>query len=247
MRRRDALKKYLDDLAGSYGPAFLFSDPVEIPRGYGDRLDREVAALLCALFAYGTVRGIRGFLEPLLARLGPSPARALAEGRRVRTGPYRFQTAADVRRFMASAGRLLVEYGSVEAAFRAGGGDAESRLEGLALALRRGAGRETYGLNHLLPLPSSGSACKRWWMFLRWVVRPDDGVDLGLWECMNPSELIVPVDTHMARVALELGLTSRKTPDRRFAREVTESLRALCPEDPARYDFALTRQGILRR
>jgi uncharacterized protein (TIGR02757 family) len=169
----------------------------------------------------------------------------LKEGRAALTGPYRFQTGRDVSRFLSSLSALLREQGSVEAAFESVPGNPEVRLEALATALRRGAGRPTYGLRHLLPLPSSGSACKRWWLFLRWVARPDDGVDLGLWSCVKPSELRIPVDTHVARAARRLGLTRRKSADRLFAVEATESLRAVCPEDPVKYDFALARPGIL--
>jgi uncharacterized protein (TIGR02757 family) len=83
-------------------------------------------------------------------------------------------------------------------------------------------------------------------MFLRWVVRPDDGLDLGLWKCLSPSELLMPVDTHVARIARALELANRKTADRAFSEELTASLRTFCPEDPTRYDFALAHMGISR-
>jgi uncharacterized protein (TIGR02757 family) len=114
------------------------------------------------------------------------------------------------------------------------------------MRLREACGQRTRGLDHLLPLPSSGSACKRWRLFLRWVARPDDGVDLGLWTCLRPSELLMPVDVHVSRAARQLRLTSRATVDRRFVLEVTEALRAICPEDPCKFDYALARPGILR-
>jgi len=246
-RRISLLKGELDALVQAYGPGYLSSDPLEFPRRYKNPADTEAAALICALFAYGNVTSMKAFLERLLEALGPSPARALKEGRRVRARPYRFQTADDVERFLGGLGRVLKKHGSIEAAFCGVEGDAEARLENLALALRRASGRLTPGLAHLLPLPSSGSACKRWWLFLRWVVRKEDGVDLGLWSCLKPADLIIPVDVHVARMARRLGLAKRKSPDRLFAIEVTESLRRLCPEDPVKYDFALARPGILKR
>jgi uncharacterized protein (TIGR02757 family) len=201
-------------------------------------------ALLSALFAYGNVKAMGAFLERVLLRLGPEPAAALRAG--VGSGevpPYRFQTASDVRALLSGASRVLGRDGSLERFFARG---AEEGLEALCRELRRTCGPPTPGLGHLLPLPSSGSACKRWWMFLRWMVRPDDGVDLGLWTVLRPSDLRMPVDTHVARIAFALGLVRRRTPDRAFAVELTGALSRLHPEDPTRYDFALAHLGISR-
>lgn len=234
-------------MAARIGREALAADPVRFARRYEDKADREVAALICALFAYGNVKAVGAFLDGLLNTLGPSPASALQRRvrRRVRS-PYRFQTVSDVEHFLDALGTLLREEGSVEAAFAAGGGTAEDRLESLALEIRRIAGKTTPGLAHLLPLPSSGSACKRWWMFLRWMVRPDDGVDLGLWSCLTPGDLRIPVDTHIARIAYALRLSDRRTPDRKFSIEVTRALAALRPEDPTCFDFVLAHMGILK-
>ena len=243
-----ALGEKLDELARRFGPGRVLSDPVRFPRRYPDRRDTEAAALLAALFAYGNVTSMGRFLEGLLARLGPSPADALAAGGGAgAAAPYRFQTRGDVGALLGSLGKVLAHFGTLEAAFCASGcEDPDARLEAFALLLRRRAGRLTPGLAHLLPLPSGGSACKRWRMFLRWVVRPDDGVDLGLWTCLTPAHLLVPVDTHVARIAFALGLAKRRTPDAAFSREVTASLARFCPEDPTRYDFALAHLGISR-
>lgn len=247
MRRRAPLGDKLDDLARRFGPGRSFSDPVRFPRRYLDPRDSEAAALLAALFAYGNVTSMGDFLERLLAGLGPSPYRALTHGPLPGRAPfYRFQTAAEVARLLRGVGSVLRRHGSVEAAFCSVEGDPEAGLENLALLLRKEVRPLTPGLAHLLPLPSAGSACKRWWLFLRWVVRPDDGLDLGLWTCVKPAELRVPVDTHLARIAYALGLTRRRTPDRAFSIEVTASLARFCPEDPTRYDFAIAHLGISR-
>jgi len=233
-------------MARRFGPGHLASDPVRFPRRYAQPPDREATALFSALFAYGTVKAMGAFQGEVLSALGPSPFRALASGDVPHKLPgYRFQTPEDVRRFLSSLGRVLAKHGSLEAAFGADG-DPDARVEKFALLLRREAGRHTPGLAHLLTLPSDGSACKRWRMFLRWVVRPDDGVDLGLWTCLTPSQLLIPVDTHVARIAFALGLSRRKTPDGAFSRDVTRSLARFCPEDPTRYDFALAHMGISR-
>jgi uncharacterized protein (TIGR02757 family) len=96
-----------------------------------------------------------------------------------------------------------------------------------------------------VPSPVGGSACKRLNLFLRWMVR-QDGVDPGGWDNVPQSKLIVPVDTHMHRICLRLGLTTRKQANMATALEITEGFRALAPDDPVRYDFSLTRLGIRR-
>lgn len=245
-KEKGRIQRTLDSLLAKYGPGQLSSDPLELPRRYADPGDREAAALICALFAYGNVTAMRAFLESLLGQLGDRPAQAMRSGARAITSPYRFQTSQDVGLFLAGLGRVLSSHASLEAAFVAGGADPEARLEAFARLLRAACGRSTSGLEHLLPLPSSRSACKRWRLFLRWVVRPDDGVDLGLWTCLSPRDLLMPVDVHVSRAARGLGLTRRATVDHRFALEVTKALRAFCPEDPVKYDFALARPGILK-
>jgi len=97
--------------------------------------------------------------------------------------------------------------------------------------------------NSLLPCPEKGSACKRFHLFLRWMVR-NDAVDPGGWDGISASKLIVPLDVHMHRICMKLGLTSRAQADLKTALEVTGRFRAIVPEDPVRYDFALTRTGI---
>jgi uncharacterized protein (TIGR02757 family) len=80
-------------------------------------------------------------------------------------------------------------------------------------------------------------------LFLRWVVRKKD-IDFGIWDRISPSKLIIPLDTHIARISRCLGLSSRKSPDWKMAKEITESLKILDPKDPLKYDFALCHQGI---
>lgn len=246
-KREQALKAHLEAFAARRGGDALGADPLRFAHRYPAPADREVVALLAALFAYGNVKVIGAFLEALLPCLGTAPAEALAARRLPGRLPgHRFQTPEDVRALLLGLGAILRRHGNLESAFSAPGGDRDANLEAFALALRGAARRPTPGLLHLLPLPSAGSACKRWHLFLRWVVRPDDGVDLGLWRCLAPADLLVPVDTHVARIARALGLTERATPDGAFAREVTAALRRFDAEDPVRFDFALAHLGILK-
>lgn len=196
---------------------------------------------------------ILAFLERLFAVLGPSPRAALAGGSTVPPSRliglrYRFISPAGVGRFLSCAGAACREHGTLEALFLRGG-DAPPR-ERLALfmdffraAWGGGLRRER---DFLFPDPRRGSACKRHNLFLRWVVRRGDGVDLGVWTAVSPGDLVVPVDTHVARLGRWLGLTARGSADWRMAEEITEAFRSACPEDPLKYDYALTRIGILR-
>jgi uncharacterized protein (TIGR02757 family) len=98
--------------------------------------------------------------------------------------------------------------------------------------------------NFFFPDPASGSACKRWNMYLRWMVRRDR-LDRGLWAGIPTGKLVIPTDTHVHLVARRLRLTRRRTADWRTAREITDRLARIDPNDPVRYDYALCRLGIL--
>jgi hypothetical protein len=87
---------------------------------------------------------------------------------------------------------------------------------------------------------------KRLCLFLRWMARPDDGIDLGVWKGLPPSALVIPLDTHVLRISRAIGLTERRSASFRTALDVTASLRRLDPEDPVRYDFAIAQLGITR-
>jgi uncharacterized protein (TIGR02757 family) len=114
-------------------------------------------------------------------------------------------------------------------------------LENFSHHLRRGCEDRLEGI--LLPRPMKGSACKRLHLFLRWMVRKDE-VDPGVWSGLDPTMLMIPLDTHMFRIARAFQLTRRRQADMRAVLEITDAFRAICPEDPVRYDFSLTRLGI---
>ena len=95
----------------------------------------------------------------------------------------------------------------------------------------------------LLPSPADGSACKRLFLYIKWMSRRD-AVDPGGWAGVPPSSLMMPVDTHIFRIGRTLGFTSRSQADLRACREITQAFAAICPEDPTKYDFCLSRFGI---
>jgi uncharacterized protein (TIGR02757 family) len=149
---------------------------------------------------------------------------------------------------LANAGRLRRTHGTLGEALaaRITKPTTAGLVEGMAVwagALRGPS--PARGLSHLVPDPSKGSASKRLFLYLRWMIRRADGVDLGLWP-IDPSLLVIPVDTHVHRIARNLGLTRRRDASLRTAMEITAALRRLDPNDPVRYDFALCHMGVSR-
>lgn len=234
-------------------PRYIHPDPLELVRTYPDPRDREIAALICASLALGRVGGILAACRSVLEAL-PSPYRAVMDAdeeclrRRMRGFVYRFFREKDICLFVRGIRTVLETYGSLQDCYRSGlatdrDGRCKSGLQTLVLRLKAGAGTLP---EILLPVPSRGSACKRLHLFLRWMVR-SDAVDPGGWSLVDESDLSVPVDTHMLQVARHLGITRRKQADGKTTEEITRYFRSLCPEDPARYDFVLTRSGISNR
>jgi len=253
------LRETLDRLrAETDVAARVAHDPVEFPRRFDDPAEQEVVALLAAVLAYGNVRALRAAVADALACLPDSPRRfALGFRARGGAGPfrgwyYRLSRAGDLAGFFHAVGAVLRKRGSLAGVFGAADApdapDYRAALVGLLRALRAEvpARHRTPGLDHLLPRAAPDGALKRMNLYLRWVVRPDDGVDLGAWPGFSTARLTIPLDTHVARIGRYIGLTRRRSPGWRTARDITESLGRLDPRDPVRYDFALSHLGISR-
>jgi uncharacterized protein (TIGR02757 family) len=237
----------------------LRRDPLAIVKTYADPADREIAALVCSTLAFGSVDLIMRACSQALAPLGGRPAIALArmgdaELREAWKGfHYRFCFPEDMAIIMSAAKRAREEYGSLEDLFLRGdpgGPDVVGALGAFVRALkelgRRGAVADAASAlrENLLPDPARGSACKRLFLFLRWLSREDD-VDPGGWARVDPSRLVVPLDLHMVRVCRDrLGFIAGSDASLRKALEATAAFRLYAPEDPVKYDFALTRPGI---
>lgn len=224
-------------------------DPLETLYAFERAEDVEVAGLLAALMAYGRVGQILKSLKEIFSLMGDGPRDWLCRQKPealetvFQDFRHRFADGKNLSGLMAGMGKCLRDHGSLRAAFAQGdgGGDIEAALEAFVATLLRGASHDP---GHLLPRPAKGSACKRLYLFLRWMVRKD-AVDTGIWEDVGAERLLVPVDVHMHRIALLAGLTNRKSGDIRTSREITRAFARFAPEDPVRYDFALTRIGIL--
>ena len=224
-------------------------DPLWFVRQYETPRDREVVALLAASLAYGRVGQIHRSCEAVFSlmagpaeyvlRRSPEQVRGDLAGFR-----HRFATGDQVACLLVGAGRVIREWGSLRTCFLSGlhegHGTLLPALQRFRDCLLNAAGGHP---GHLLPDPAGGSACKRLHLFLRWLVRRD-AVDVGDWESAGPHRLVIPLDTHLHRIGLALGLTRRRQADLRTAEEVTQGFRAISPDDPVRYDFALARMGM---
>lgn len=242
-----ALGAHLDAvLAAATLDAHVARDPVRFPRRYRELADIEVAAVFSALLAFGRVELFGAVLERIFAladaRGGPAAwVRGFGEADARALDPvyYRWFDGSDLAALARALQRVYGEHASLGALFPAGPVDAA-----LEAALPRfGGGEGSRAYRTWFPRPSAGSACKRWLMLLRWMVRRDE-VDLGVWGHLSPADLVIPVDTHVLRVAQFVGLTRRRAADWRTAVEITEGLRRFSPDDPVRYDFALAHLGI---
>ncbi len=228
---------------------FVGGDPLASLYRYERTEDREIAALVASALAYGNVKQIESSVERILKTMGDSP-RSFVMGSTDRSLRYsfagikhRWTTGEDVSWLLGEARRVVREYGSLEECFLSvydrGEADIVTALTGFVDELTGGES------NRLAPSPCRGSACKRWNLFLRWMVRKDR-VDPGGWGVVSASQLLVPLDTHMFRICSAMGLTDRRTADLETARQITGAFRKVSPEDPVKYDFALTRVSMRR-
>lgn len=247
----DKVGTLLNSLYKKYGKSFLLTDPVHIVHRYSSRKDIEVVALITALMAFGKASQIARAIEDLLSRMGSRPADFLRQyhtgkKRLLRGFRHRYVGEDQVVVLFSVLSELLSRWGSIEnmLSLCICPGDLPGSLSRFTGVMKTIAGGKSDSLKFLLPDPGAGSACKRLFLFLRWMVRENDGIDFGMYTVLTPGELIIPLDTHIARLATLFGFTGRKSKNLSMAIEITERLRRYDPDDPVKYDFALTRVGI---
>lgn len=258
-----SLKTILDRLYDSRSQAHLANDPLSFCHRYTDPLDREVVGLIAASFAYGNVKIILRNLETIFSAIGPHPRRFAEQfepkdGLKLFAGfKHRFNDGRDLCALLWAIRNMLAEAGSVEAYFLKGFDSRRDTIDvgitsfatrtlAMDFSLVFGPGgipKDSY-FPFFFPSPAGGSACKRLCMFLRWMARPDDGIDLGIWTGVKPAQLVIPVDAHIQRIGRYLGFTQRKQADWKAAKEITRALAKLDPADPVKYDFSVCHLGI---
>lgn len=254
LRARADLVAILGELYDRYDHReFVHPDPLEFLYDFQEVADREVAGVVASSLAFGRVAHILKSVSTVLGAMGPSPAGFLSGSsrrslERAFSGfRHRWTTGEQVAGALTGVRNVIREHGSLEACFLAGfapdDGTVVPALCAFSRALSLAGGYRGASCEYLLPSPEKGSACKRLNLFLRWMVRRD-GVDPGGWTGVPASKLVIPLDTHMHRIGLALGITRRKNADMRAALEMTAAFAEIAPEDPVRYDFCLTRLGM---
>ncbi|MEF8817816.1 MAG: TIGR02757 family protein [Salinibacter sp.] len=245
------LQTYLDTLVDRHEqPSFIDGDPISIPHAFDDPRDREVIGLYAALLAWGRRDVMLRKLEALCERMGHAPNRFVRSFEKDRDAGalddfvHRTFQPEDAIWLTHNLSRALARYGTVEGLFAAHRPDdsddaspVAAMLQGVSTTLLTIDDETPQRLRKHLARPEAGSACKRLNMYLRWMVRPGP-VDFGIWDCVDPAELMLPVDVHVGRQARALGLLERKSNDWKAVRQLTAICRSFCPSDPARYDFA---------
>ena len=223
--------------------------PLEFLYDYEDQHDREIVGLIASSLAYGRVQQILKSVRSVLEPMKPSPSIFLNEASRTlllstySEFKHRFTTGLEIASLLFGIKAVMERYGSLYNCFTAGLNDDVTVLPAVSLFVKELSVEKDNRPNSLIPSPMKGSACKRLNLFLRWMVR-NDSVDPGGWHSIPASKLIVPLDTHMHRISLSLNLTKRRQADMRAALEITDSFRTISPDDPVKYDFALTRLGM---
>ncbi len=246
-----------------HSPRYLGLDPLVCVRRFSDSASREIVGLFSAALAYGrvetVVRDINGLIDGVMGGAPVAFVRQVSykEKRRLLTGfKHRFNDGEDIAALLEAVSSVIGRYGSLGSCFSECLARSDCRFRGALTSFTdelkgalnddkstRDALRPSF--EYLIPSPSRGSACKRMALYLRWMVRKDDGIDLGVWKGVPASILMVPVDTHVAQIAKHYGLTTRNSADWKMAEEITAALRKFDPEDPVRFDFSLCHAGMV--
>lgn len=240
----NTLKTHLDAMAAKFNvPAFIESDPVQFPHMFSRKPDIEIAALLAAVIAWGgRAQILKSCRRMLCDIMEGSPAAFVTDGHWQKINPaqniHRTFFGRDLMYICKGLQGIYSNGGSLEDLW-AGTPNVWEGIENLRQTLCRANG--CYSKHIPNPLKS---ACKRLNMMLRWLCRRDGIVDLGIWQAVDPSLLMIPLDVHSARTARSLHIIERRQNDRTAVELLTAALREFCPSDPAKYDFALFGKSV---
>ena len=250
------LKKFLDSKLLTYNkPAFIVGDPVVIPHSFTLKQDIEIAGLFAAVLAWGNRATIINNCRKLMHLMGDAPHDFILNHRESDLKPFihfvhRTFNATDLLYFISFLQHHYREYSSLEDAFVPGKQYKEDNVEQALIHFHD----YFFSIEHPartrkhIATPLRNSACKRINMYLRWMVRKDkSGVDFGIWKKIKPTQLVCPLDVHVARVAERLGLIDNIKSNWTNALVLTERLKELNPADPAVYDYALFGLGAEER
>lgn len=248
------MKDYLDSLAIKYNTLdFIENDPVQFPRRYSERQDIEIVSFLIATIAWGKRAMILNSANKLLNVMGKSPYDFIMSDGFKNLDPdkcvHRTFFNRDFIYYCNGLKQIYSEHQSLEDIFSLNDNhDVWRGIQNFRDKIQEvNDGISSVHIsNPSCDNPKKGAACKRLHLALKWLVRNDGIVDIGIWKKLNPSDLMIPLDVHVGRISRELGLLQRKSNDRTTVEELTSKLRELDPYDPVKYDFALFGYGVNR-
>lgn len=245
-------KLYLDELTKKYETKdFVKDDPIQFPHRFSDKKDIEISAFLASIFAYGKREVFIAKLNTLFEKMNNKPydfVLSFDENNKILADfDYRFSVGVDVEQIVLILKALYESGETLETLFAYGWAETQS-VKGMLQCVvdyfyARVTMPVTKGFYHLLPNPSKNSACKRLNMLVRWLIR-DGEVDLGIWKFMPKSEVLIPLDVHVAKISRALGLLKRQQNDFKAVIELMSEMKKFDPCDPAKYDFALFGYGV---
>ncbi|MEP7323483.1 MAG: TIGR02757 family protein [Saprospiraceae bacterium] len=250
----ESLYPLLEELVEKYEvPSFIPNDPISIPHSYRDKRDIEISGLFAAVFSWGLRTTIIKKSRELMSLMGPSPYDFIVNHKekdlkKILDFKHRTFQTTDLLYFIRFLKFHYSNHNSLESAFLVNDKfisfeESLNSFRNYFFSLNDFPKRTQKHISH----PLSGSTCKRLCMFLRWMVRnPDRGVDFGIWKSMKPSDLKIPLDVHVHRVAIRMGLLVNDKRNWNVVMSLTEKLKEFNPQDPVRYDFALFNLGILK-
>ena len=250
----DKLKHLLDEKATHYNQGwFIEKDPISIPHMFSRKEDREISGFLTATLSWGQRAMILKKARLLMDWMDMEPYAFVSDAsdrelEQLSRFVYRTFNGVDCQYFVSSIREIYRHHGGFEAVFTNAflmGDSVFSALATFRTLFLSFSPMERTGKHVANVL--KGSAAKRLNMFLRWMVRKDGIVDLGLWSHIDAAQLMIPLDVHVGRVARSLGLLQRKQDDWKAVEELTLQLRSLRPEDPAFYDYALFGMGVFEK
>ena len=233
MLTKNELDTYLCKWAEEYHCSdFIAADPVQFPHRYTVKEDIEISGLLTAVLSFGNRIQILKKADELDRIMGHAPLAYVLSGKWKDDFPesdgrslYRMLSYADVRGYFEKLYRVYAAGKTLE--------DALKEYKGIPMQQ----------LCSFLGV-SDRSPQKKLNMFLRWMIRTGSPVDFGIWSTMSASQLVIPLDTHVCRVAYQLGLTESASFSLNNAKKITAALEKVFPGDPCLGDFALFGYGV---
>jgi uncharacterized protein (TIGR02757 family) len=246
-------REELDKLVKKYETKeFIKDDPIQFPHRGKTKAEIELYGFIASLFSYGSRKVFIKKLDEIFKKAEGDLVGFIKNGdfSSLKGVDYRFSKENDIIPIFATLSKIYNESRGLEELFEAGfttSCEQKSYQEFLYSVVNyfysNAPKTVGQGFYHMIPNPRNGGAMKRMNMFLRWMVRSSQ-VDLGVWSCLQPKDLLIPLDVHVARVSREMGLLRRKSNDFNAPWELMEHLRSFCPDDPVKYDFAMFAFGI---